>query len=48
MVDPTARSSDGRIKYYESEEPCWQMVEQAIAPGIPERNVLPALKAAHG
>jgi alkanesulfonate monooxygenase SsuD/methylene tetrahydromethanopterin reductase-like flavin-dependent oxidoreductase (luciferase family) len=67
MFDPTARSSGGRIKYYESEEACRQMVEQVIALGIQEiafyyplleeqaptferiaRNVLPALKAAHG
>jgi alkanesulfonate monooxygenase SsuD/methylene tetrahydromethanopterin reductase-like flavin-dependent oxidoreductase (luciferase family) len=67
MFDPTARASGGRIKYYESEESCREMVEQVIALGITEvafyypmleeqapmferiaRNVLPALKAAHG
>ncbi len=67
MFDPTARSSGGKIKYYESEETFTHMVEQVIALGIPEvalyypildaqapmferiaRNVLPALKAAHG
>jgi alkanesulfonate monooxygenase SsuD/methylene tetrahydromethanopterin reductase-like flavin-dependent oxidoreductase (luciferase family) len=36
MFDPTARSSGGRIKYYESEEACRQMVEQVIALGISE------------
>ena len=34
MFDPTARSSGGKIKYYESEETCRQMVEQVIALGI--------------
>ena len=34
MFDPTARSSGGMIKYYESEETCRQMVEQVIALGI--------------
>jgi alkanesulfonate monooxygenase SsuD/methylene tetrahydromethanopterin reductase-like flavin-dependent oxidoreductase (luciferase family) len=67
MFDPTARSSGGTIKYYESEETFRRMVEQVIALGITEvgfyypileeqasmferiaRNVLPALKAAHG
>ena len=36
MFDPTARSSGGMIKYYESEETCRQMVEQVIALGISE------------
>jgi alkanesulfonate monooxygenase SsuD/methylene tetrahydromethanopterin reductase-like flavin-dependent oxidoreductase (luciferase family) len=36
MFDPTARSSGGRIKYYESEETFTRMVEQVIALGIPE------------
>jgi len=36
MFDPTARASGGRIKYYESEETCRQMVEQVIALGITE------------
>src|SRR4030095_15664688 len=31
MLDPTARSSGGRIKYYDSEETCRQMIEQVIA-----------------
>jgi len=34
MFDPTARSSGGKIKYYESEETCRDMVEQLIALGI--------------
>lgn len=67
MFDPTARSSGGRIAYYESEETFTRMVGQVIALGIREiglyypvldeqvpvferiaRNVLPAMKAAHG
>lgn len=36
MFDPTARSSGGTIKYYESEETFRQMVEQVIALGISE------------
>ncbi|TWT10920.1 LLM class flavin-dependent oxidoreductase [Reyranella sp. CPCC 100927] len=36
MLDPTARSSGGMIKYYESEETCRRMVEQVIALGISE------------
>ena len=36
MLDPTARSSGGKFKYYESEETCRQMVEQLIALGISE------------
>lgn len=36
MFDPTARSSGGKIKYYESEETCRQMVEQVVALGVPE------------
>ena len=36
MFDPTARSSGGKIKYYESEETCRQMVDQVIALGISE------------
>ena len=36
MFDPTARSSGGRIKYYESEETFTRMVEQVISLGIPE------------
>ena len=34
MFDPTARSSGGKIRYYESEETCRQMVEQVIMLGI--------------
>jgi len=34
MFDPTARSSGGKIKYYESEETCRRMVEQVLALGI--------------
>lgn len=36
MLDPTARSSGGKFKYYESEDTCRQMVEQLIALGISE------------
>ena len=36
MFDPTARSSGGTIKYYESEETFIRMVEQVIALGISE------------
>lgn len=36
MFDPTARSSGGKIKYYESEETFTHMVEQVIALGISE------------
>jgi alkanesulfonate monooxygenase SsuD/methylene tetrahydromethanopterin reductase-like flavin-dependent oxidoreductase (luciferase family) len=36
MFDPTARSSGGRIKYYESEETFRRMAGQVIALGIPE------------
>jgi alkanesulfonate monooxygenase SsuD/methylene tetrahydromethanopterin reductase-like flavin-dependent oxidoreductase (luciferase family) len=36
MFDPTARSSGGKITYYESEETCRQMVEQVIELGISE------------
>lgn len=36
MFDPTARSSGGTIKYYESEEAFREMVEQVIALGISE------------
>lgn len=36
MFDPTARSSGGTIKYYESEETFRRMVEQVIALGISE------------
>lgn len=36
MFDPTARSSGGKIKYYESEETFRRMVEQVIALGISE------------
>jgi len=36
MFDPTARSSGGVIKYYESEETCRQMIEQVIALGMTE------------
>jgi alkanesulfonate monooxygenase SsuD/methylene tetrahydromethanopterin reductase-like flavin-dependent oxidoreductase (luciferase family) len=36
MFDPTARSSGGRIAYYDSEETCRQMVEQVIALGMTE------------
>jgi hypothetical protein len=36
MFDPTARSSGGRIKYYESEETFTHMLGQVIALGIPE------------
>jgi alkanesulfonate monooxygenase SsuD/methylene tetrahydromethanopterin reductase-like flavin-dependent oxidoreductase (luciferase family) len=36
MFDPTARSSGGIIKYYESEETFAQMVRQVIGLGISE------------
>jgi alkanesulfonate monooxygenase SsuD/methylene tetrahydromethanopterin reductase-like flavin-dependent oxidoreductase (luciferase family) len=36
MFDPSARSSGGRIKYYESEETFTKMVQQVIALGISE------------